>query len=382
MSRSFFDAVERDLVHAAVKRARSPRRRFAALALTGTLVLGVAGTAAGGTFIALRSSSIAPFAASDVTPEQRVAPGTSQVLAPRAADPEAGVAPWALRISRSGTGLTCTTVGQVQGDQFGLVGLDGTFRALPEANADACGSGVLLGTRVFAAERAEDVRTVVNGFASEDVERVTISVRGGAPKPVDRSSEGGFVHVLRGYPEDSAPVVTVESSAGSRRYAFAGEEGFSIIDPDGGPAWKLSATTYGITEKGERPRRILPMCVTFAPSRPEPNPHEPGGVVIPPRNVSSKVCGMAPGRPGVKLEPRFFDTRRFRERAAVWGNATRARTITVRSGRFVATAKPRPNGAFLVFLPKGTDPESVTVAVDSKSYGHTHGTVKPPRIAP
>lgn len=192
MSRSFFDAVERDLVHAAAKRARSPRRRFAAFALTGTLVLGVAGTAAGGTYLALRSSSIAPFAASDFTPEQRVAPGTSLVLAPRAADPAPSTPPWAVRISRSSTGLVCTTAGQVKAGEFGLVGLDGTFRAVPEANADACGSGVLLGTRVFAAEDRRDVRTVVNGYAGDGVTRVTIAVGDGKPRPVQLSPEGGF----------------------------------------------------------------------------------------------------------------------------------------------------------------------------------------------
>ena len=139
MSRGFFEDVERDLVRAAAKRVRSPRRRFAAFALTGTLVLGVAGTAAGGTYLALRASSIAPFAAADVTPEQRVAPGTSRVLDVRAADPDADAPPWTVRVSRSHAGLVCTTVGQALNGEFGLVGLDGTFRALPEANADAWG---------------------------------------------------------------------------------------------------------------------------------------------------------------------------------------------------------------------------------------------------
>jgi hypothetical protein len=91
----FFDELERDLVRAA---ARPARRRFAAFGLTAVLTLGVAGTAAAGTYLALRNSSIAPFAASDVTPEQRVAPGTSAVAELRVPDPDTDVAPWTVRV--------------------------------------------------------------------------------------------------------------------------------------------------------------------------------------------------------------------------------------------------------------------------------------------
>lgn len=379
MSRGFFDEIERDLVRAAAKRARSPRRRFAAFVLTGTLVLGVAGTAAGGTYLALRASSIAPFAASDVTPEQRVAPGSSRVLAPRAADPARGVAPWALRMSRSDTGLVCTTVGQVRDGAFGLVGLDGTFRALPEANADACGEGVLLGTRVFAAERHEDVRTVINGVGGEHVKRVTVSVRGGPARVVPHSPEGGFVLAIRNYPEDSAPVVTLEYGSGTRRYAFAGEDGSTVVDPDGGPAWKLIASVYGVVEPGKRPPRTQPLCISILRARPEPEGHEPGGRAA--GTAPPLVCGLTAARRGVRLKPLFFATRRFDGREAVWGAATGRRAVVVRSGGFSATAKPRANGAFLVFLPKGTDHRTVTVTVDGKRYGPSHATVDPPRMA-
>ncbi|MDA0180857.1 hypothetical protein OJ997_11180 [Solirubrobacter phytolaccae] len=381
MSRGFFDDVERDLVRAAAKRVRSPRRRFAAFALTGTLALGVAGTAAGGTYLALRASSIAPFAAADVTPEQRVAPGTSRVLEPRAADPERGLAPWAVRVSRSGTGLVCTTVGQVRDREFGLVGLDGTFRALPEANADSCGEGVLLGTRVFAADRREDVRTVINGVAGEGVKRVMVSVRGGEPRVVPHSPEGAFVLALRSYPEDLAPVVTITYATGEpRRYAFAGGSGYTVVDPDGGPAWRISGTVYGTVEPGERSPRLQPMCVTIQPARPEPTGHEPGGRVTPEPNVSPPVCGLAPARAGVKHDSLFFATRRFSGRTAVWGAATGRKAVVVRSGAFSATTKPRLNGGFLVFLPEGTDAKAVTVTVDGKRFGPKHATVKPPRI--
>lgn len=377
MSRGFFDDVERDLVRAARKRTRSRWRRFTAFALTGTLAVGVAGTAAGGTYLALRSSSIAPFAASDVTPEQRVAPGTSRVLAVRAADPEAGTAPWTLRMSRSDTGLVCTTVGQVRDGAFGLVGLDGAFRALPEANADSCGEGELLGTRIFAADDRKDVRTVINGVAGENVKRVTVSLRDGAPRVIPHSPEGGFVLAIRAYPEDSAPVVELEYASGTRRYAFGGE-GSTIIDPEGGPAWKLSAGVTSIGRPGVKPPRLLPMCVSVVRARPEPEGHQSGGRV--PSARPPQVCGLAPARRGVRLKPRFFDTRRFQGRTAVWGAATGARTVVVRSGRFSATTKPRLGGKFLVFLPKGTARDTVGVTVDGKRYGPTHATVDPPEV--
>src|SRR4051794_41653479 len=84
------------------------------------------------------ASPITPYAATDVTPEQRVVAGTSTVSTLRASDPERGRLPWTLRASRSETGLQSSTVGQVQDATFRLVGLDGAVRALPAAKAGGC----------------------------------------------------------------------------------------------------------------------------------------------------------------------------------------------------------------------------------------------------
>ena len=187
------------------------------------------------------ASPIAPFAPSDTTPEQRVAPATSAVTTLRAADPERGQPAWTLRLARSETGLQCSTVGQVQDGAFGLVGLDGAFRAVPEANADACAEpGTLLGTRLFAARRAENVRTVVYGVAGPGVARVTVAVAGAKPRVVPHTAEGAFVAVLRRYPEDAQPVVTIARADGTKRTeSFAPEHGFVVADPYGGRAWRL-----------------------------------------------------------------------------------------------------------------------------------------------
>ena len=378
-----------------VLHSRPARRRFAAFPLTAALVLGVAGTAAGGTYLALSNSSIAPFAASDVAPEQRVAPGTSRVQTLRAADPQRGLLPWTIRVSRSETGLQCSTVGQVEGEAFGLVGLDGQFREVPESNADACGQpDTLLGTRIFAAKRSRDVRTVLYGVAGPELERVTVALAGGAPRTVPHAPDGAFVFVLGRYPEDARPTVTLRMKDGTtRRHTFPSADGFVVADPFGGRAWRLTSFGFGVSvQPGKRPPkppRLQKGCVNFATARSLPD--EP--------NVSSPpVCGLQPGRRGVKHDVVYFDTRRLSgrgpsrnfmagnwnghpPRVAVWGAARDHKRIVVRAGRFRAQLKPLANGTFLVLLPPSTDPSSVTVAVDGKQYGHTHGTVEPPEGA-
>ena len=189
------------------------------------LLLALSASSAGAT-------TIPPVPDAGVAPEQRVAAGSGTVLTLRTADPERGQPPWTLRVSRSVTGLECSAVGQVEGAAFGLVGLDGAFRELPEVNADACARpGALIGTRVFAARRLRNVRTVVSGVAGPGLRRVTVEA-GGRARTVPHSSEGAFVHVLRGYPEDAAPAVTLELSDGTRRkWAYASGKGFTVPDP-------------------------------------------------------------------------------------------------------------------------------------------------------
>ncbi|HEV3002232.1 MAG TPA: hypothetical protein VGW75_15930 [Solirubrobacteraceae bacterium] len=391
MSR-FFDDLERELVRAARAQAAAARRarrrpRALALPLAAALTLAVAGTAAAATYLALRSSSIAPFSAEDVAPEQRVAPGTSRVVELRAADPDRRALPWALRVSRSDAGLLCTTVGQVRGEEFGLVGLDGRFRAIPEANADACGDeGAMAGARAFAARRTREVRTVVNGVAGDEVERVTVAASGRSPREVPHTPEGAFLHVLRGYPEDVQPVLTLERRDGSRRrYAFARSE---LVRPDplGGRAWRIEAIGFG----APRPRaRLRPGCVTFATARPVPGE----------RNVRAPaVCGLEPNRPDVPNRSLYFAARRLsgdRElgrdvwirgdwndhpaRTVVYGSARGHRRIVVTAPGTRTVTAPSPNGGFLVLLPPRVAPASVSVEVDGRRYGPRFGTIAPRR---
>jgi len=378
---SYFDDVERELVRAARVQNRVRRlRRGTAVAFAAALLLGAGGTAAAATYLALRSSSIAPFAADATTPEQRVAPGTSRVLDLRAPDPAGDVPPWALRVSSSASGLTCTTVGQVSGSAFGIVGLDHRFRELPDANADACAEDPL-GTRVFYAPKFKDVRTVVYGLGGEDLQRVTLSVAGGAPKTLRHSADGGFLAVLRGYPEDTQPVVTIRRDGRTRRYPFA-DGGFVVADPLGGRAWKLTAFAIG-TPRGEpRPARQVG-CMSFSSARAVPGEPNAG---------SPPVCGLeAP-------TTLYFTTRRLAgdstngnflagdwnhhaPRTAVWGTARSHRHIIVRAPGIAREVEPRINAGFLVILPSSVDPASVTVEVDGKRYGNAYGVVPPPKGA-
>ncbi len=337
--------------------------------------------------VALGAALIAPVAPTDTTPEQRVAPASSAVTTLRAADPESGQPAWTLRLARSETGLQCSTVGQVSDDAFGLEGLDGTFRVLPEPNVDACGEpGTLLGARVFAARQVENVRTVVYGVAGAGVTRVSIAVAGGRTQVVPHTAEGAFVAVLRGYPEDAQPSVTIARADGSERtQSFAAKHGFVVADPYGGRAWKLEAFGFG----GSRAAKLQRTCVLFATARSVPGD----------ANVSSTpVCGLEPARRGVKHRALYFATRRLSgagpsrnylagnwnhhpARVAVWGIARDAKRITVIAGSLRVRTAPRLNGGFLVFLPPSTRAASVHVVIDGKRYGSSFGTVTPPKQA-
>jgi hypothetical protein len=202
------DELRGDLIvamHAAEAPAPRRLRSLRPLAVAAIALALLAATAGAATYYVLRASPIAPFKPTDTTPAQRVAPGTTHVLELRAADPSSGAPPWALRLARSQTGLVCATVGQVEAGAFGIVGLDGRFRALPEANTDTCsapnGDGLaLLGARVFDADDPGDVRTVVYGVAGQDLEAASVAVRGAGRRQLEIGPDGSFLWALRGQP--------------------------------------------------------------------------------------------------------------------------------------------------------------------------------------
>jgi hypothetical protein len=269
----FIEGLEGDLVEAARRLAgrraaehqRGPRGRSSlrTALMAAAIVVLTAGTAAAGTLLALRGSVI--LAPEAVPPEQTPASGTSRVSELRAADPASGEPPWTLRVARSETGLLCSTVGQVQGGRFGLVGMDGRFRTIAEGVSDSCGSerhdaASLIGARVFDARRRPGVRTVVSGVAGSTLHSVELDA-GGQSRRVPIGDGGTFLAPLRGYPEDLAIRVTLRFASGRREIHDFGRSPSVVPDPAGGPAWR----TQGFAMSGDRRT-----CVTFAPARQRP----------------------------------------------------------------------------------------------------------------
>src|SRR5690606_19309725 len=137
----------RDLV-ARTRRADRRRARWRRVILGACVALPIAATSGAATAVVLREAVVRPPDPAQVPDEQTPLAGTARVSPGRAADPGGGL-PWAVRVARGRTGLTCTTVGQVRDGVFGLTGLDGTFRRLPGELSDACGQGgTLTGARV------------------------------------------------------------------------------------------------------------------------------------------------------------------------------------------------------------------------------------------
>lgn len=292
----FMEQLEHDLIEAARRQAnmapssapgaqrRRPHWRDAStrtLALAAALFTVAAGGAAAGTMTILRGSPIPAPAAADVPAEQTPVPGTSRVSDIRLTDPGTDAPPWTVRLARSETGLVCTTVGQVADGDFGLVGMDGRFRALPERAVDACGelqqgALTLIGARVLDAEEPEEVRTVVSGVAPEGVEAVTVEA-GGEPVPA-RHEDGVFAAVVPGLPEDRGIRATVVLDSGERvRHAFGVVEGV-VPDPAGMRAWKVVGLGYGVPPGGDL--AAAPTCAEFLRARRGVNPP-----------MSEQVCG-------------------------------------------------------------------------------------------
>ena len=172
-------------------------------------------------------------------------PGSAHLAGLDAPDPDAAAPPWDIRISRTRAGETCTAVGQVLDGQFGIVGLDRVFRALPLGGVDACGvqspNGPLLaGARVFLGDGTTEARTVVNGLAGAGARSVTAYGPEGARK-LPLGPDGSFLAVYRGYVEDVRPrIVVVTANGHSHTIAFASSTAFEVADPDGGTPWEIS----------------------------------------------------------------------------------------------------------------------------------------------
>jgi hypothetical protein len=355
------------------RQGRRRRRRWLhtrtvrSVAVAAVLLVGLAASAAAATLWVLRGTPIPTPAERDVQPTMRPLTGSEHVLAPN----PGGGPPWAIRVGRRQTGLVCSTVGQVVGGRFGIVGFDGGFRELPAGVLDSCGherpdAAALMGARVFDAPRRADVRTVVNGVAGDQLRSVALRT-GDEWHGVRVGAGGAFLTAVRGYPEDSGLRVVLRFADGHRQVHDLGGGPFLTTDPEGGPAWRVSAGSMSGTDG---------LCVWFSLARPKLNPP-----------VAPQACGHSRGpRDSRQRDPSFFAIqrmrpgdhgrtafgtwrwRRFPARTAVWGSAQPGvvREVIVHAPDGAHHLRPSVNGSFLVLLGPKVDRARVRVELALK----------------
>ena len=228
----------------ATRTALTPRTLLMAAVLV--LLLGGVATAA---ILIARGAPLPPPSARDLQSSGVPLPASARLAGLQAPDPSSAEPAWDIRLSRTRAGETCTAVGQVLDGQFGIVGLDRVFRALPLGGVDACGidspgGPVLAGARVFVGVGSQGARTVVNGVAGNGARSVTVYGPDG-PRALRLGPEGSFLTVYAGYVEELRPrVVVVTRDGRSHEVSFAQSSAFEAADPGGGSPWLASGDPY------------------------------------------------------------------------------------------------------------------------------------------
>ncbi len=358
---------------------RNPLPR--ALVIGVTLALLLAGAAAAAILITRGAPLPAPNAV-DLSSSGVPIPGSAHLAGLDAPDPDAAAPPWDIRISRTRAGETCTAVGQVLDGQFGIVGLDHVFRALPLGGVDACGvqspSGPLLaGARVFLGDASTEARTIVNGLAGAGARSVTAYGPEGARK-LTLGPDGSFIAVYRGYVEDVRPrIVVVTANGRSHTIAFASSTAFEVADPDGGTPWEISGNPA--LSPGAYPDEN---CAQVSQELGRSTPGRERASLTP------VVCG------GLGQKPLFVLMRRFvpgsgegtgypwgnkLARTLVYGAVSRRVISLTLSGAGAPRAVPidAHGGVFVAVLDGHVDPHALTLAAhlsDGHSIFYTRST--------
>ncbi len=361
----------------ATRRADAPGRRWRhGIALSLVVALGTGATATA-TVVALRNSVIRAPDRSVVPADQASVEGSTIVAAPRSVDP-AGGPPWALRLTHSETGQTCTTVGQMRGGVFGIVGQDRVFRQIPAAVVDACGSGLLLGSRIVSAPTPGATRSIVYGVAGASTKRVAL-VAGGITRTVRLGERGTFVVALRGYPEDSAARVELTAANGRVTRHDLGARPGLVPDIDGAPAWRLDRYVLGTRQ----------YCAHLADARGPSDRFKAstsaggGRASVPTACIArranfdwaARALRLRPGQTGRRGFDRW-DYKRRPPRTLLLGVARAAGTITrvtVTGAGAPRVLTPGVNGTFALLLPASVDPNDLRLAVRLKDGTTQHG---------
>ena len=337
-----------------------PRLRIGLLLPAAVALVLLGCGAAAGTLLVLRGSVIPGPAPEDVQPQMTPLVRTAHVEPISARDP-AGGAPWGVRIARSETGLVCTTAGQIVGGRFGVIGLDGRFRALAPEFTDGCGTPrtghtSLVGARVFYSPAEAAVRTVVDGFAGPDLRSAVLQPAYGPTHKIALASDGAFVTVFAGYPEDIGARVVLRFRDGHSEAHNLGRSPFLVQDPSGGNAWTASGFEIGNRK---------PLCVRFGSAR---QAHT--------RASGPPVCGLASGSDYFFFAARHFapgDHRRsgaftsyswghHPPRTVVWGGVGRGvRSVSIEGPGGVRRVRIPLTHAMLAIYPGNVDPARLTV---------------------
>ncbi len=334
------------------------------------LVLALAGATAAAIVIA-RGGSLPAANPQDLAANGVPLPGSERLAGLDAPDPDADEPSWDLRLSRTAAGETCTAVGQVLGGQFGIVGLDHVFRALPLGGVDACGvpsqgAPVLAGVRVFVGRTPSQVRTVVDGVAGTGTRSVTVYGPGG-PRRLTLGPEGSFITVYAGYVEEVRPrLLIVDGSGRQRRLGFAQTTVQEVPDPEGRSPWEVSGGPD--LERGAYPDESCTQASEEL-GRSDPSRFE--------APLTPEVCGR------LGVQPLFVLMRRFvpgsGEHTGFPWNNTPARTLVYGAADPRVTsltlngpggARPlhieRRGGAFLAVLDGHIDPSALTLVASTR----------------
>lgn len=361
----------------AARRADVPRRRWTrTCALSLAVLLGTVATAAA-TAAALRGSVIRAPDARVVPADQASDDGSILLASPRSADP-AGGPPWALRLTRSQTGQTCTTVGQLRGGVFGIVGQDGVFRRIPPAIVDACGSGLLLGSRIVAAPTPAATRSIVYGVAGSATRAATL-VAAGTRRALRLGERGTFVAALRGFPEDTAATVELRAANGRTTRHDVGARPGLVADVGGAPAWRLERYVIGTRQYCAHLRDARgPTDRAAASSSPSGGRASTPTACIARRGRLDWAADALRLRTGQRGSPGFdrWDYRRRPPRTLLLGVARAAGTIadvTVTGAGAARVLTPAPNGTFALLLPASVDPRDLRLAVRLRDGTMQHG---------
>jgi hypothetical protein len=160
----------------------------------GPILVAAAVVATGGVAVGTQLISTGRPAKEAYDPADRYRPAELGTIAITAPDPDFRV-PWGVLIYRSAGGETCALVGQVRGNDIGVV-TDGVFHPFASRTAGACGDADRLPT--FFDVRNLHGRTLLYGRARRDVHRVMLAERGEPQRVATTGPGGAYLFVLEG----------------------------------------------------------------------------------------------------------------------------------------------------------------------------------------